>query len=148
MNKKGASAARSEVRDTLTYFEAATVTATASNSSISNRNRKWDTDTSSAGSGTSSSRGGGRSSRVISRHASSNSLLRPRLGLDPNALFSVAAIATAPAGTTVIENDESSVTEAERSEVEAEWMEMKASVTRFFVINMNQNDRHGFIFTQ
>ena len=143
MNKKGASA-RSEVRDTLTYFEAAT----ASNSALSkkeqpNRNRKWDTDTSSAGSGTSSSRGG-RSSRVISRHASSNSLLRPRLGLDPNALFSVAAIATAPAGTTVIESEAES--EAERSEVEAEWMEMKASVTRFFVINMNQNDRHAFIF--
>ena len=47
-------------------------------------------------------------SRKLTRGTSSNSLL-PRVGqgLNPEALFSVAAMATAPVGTTVIEDEES-----------------------------------------
>ena len=72
---------------------------------------------------------GGRSPRSVSRTVSSNSLLRPSRGpgLDPSALFSVAAMATAPVGTTVIEDEE----EEEDSILDAEaieWMEMKATL--------------------
>ena len=48
-------------------------------------------------------------SRKLTRGTSSNSLLPrgPGQGLNPEALFSVAAMATAPVGTTVIEDEES-----------------------------------------
>ncbi len=52
---------------------------------------------------------GRKSGSKFSRAHSSNSLLqpsRPRGGLNPKALFSVAAMATAPVGTTVIEDQE------------------------------------------
>ena len=71
---------------------------------------------------------GGRSPRSVSRTVSSNSLLRPSRGpgLDPSALFSVAAMATAPVGGTVIEDEEvdDSILDAEA----IEWMEMKATL--------------------
>ena len=54
-----------------------------------------------------SAAGGVRPRKSMSRTASSNALLRPRFpGLDPSALFSVAAMATAPVGTTVIEDED------------------------------------------
>ena len=72
---------------------------------------------------------GGRSPRSVSRTVSSNSLLRPSRGpgLDPSALFSVAAMATAPVGGTVIEDEEveDSILDAEA----IEWMEMKATLS-------------------
>ena len=72
---------------------------------------------------------GGRSPRSVSRTVSSNSLLRPSRGpgLDPSALFSVAAMATAPVGGTVIEDEEveDSILDAEAKE----WMEMKATLS-------------------
>ena len=73
---------------------------------------------------------GGRSPRSVSRTVSSNSLLRPSRGpgLDPSALFSVAAMATAPVGGTVIEDEE--VEEDSILDAEAiEWMEMKATLS-------------------
>ena len=51
-------------------------------------------------------------SRKLTRGPSSNSLVKPRgTGLNPEALFSVAAMATAPVGTTVIEDSEDSIIE-------------------------------------
>ena len=76
---------------------------------------------------------GGRSPRSVSRTVSSNSLLRPSRGpgLDPSALFSVAAMATAPVGGTVIEDEEEEEEEDSILDAEAiEWMEMKVVVER------------------
>ena len=122
MNKKNGASPRSEVGDRFQYLEAAVV---APASTV----RKWETETSSMTVGSVSLRGGGRSARSVSRTVSSNSLLRPSRGpgLDPSALFSVAAMATAPVGTTVIEDEE----EEEDSILDAEaieWMEMKATL--------------------
>ena len=70
---------RGEVGDTLRYFEAGQKEAAVA-----------------------MSRG---NSRKFTRGTSSNSLQPARTGLNPEALFSVAAMATAPVGTTVIEDD-------------------------------------------
>ena len=121
MNKKNGASPRSEVGDRFQYLEAAVV---APASTV----RKWETETSSMTVGSVSLRGGGRSARSVSRTVSSNSLLRPSRGpgLDPSALFSVAAMATAPVGGTVIEDEEvdDSILDAEA----IEWMEMKATL--------------------
>lgn len=75
---------RGEVGDTLQYFEASGGGQSEKNNSITT----------------------GTKSR-FSRTQSSNALV-PRsggVGLDPKALFSIAAMATAPVGTTVIEDE-------------------------------------------
>ena len=122
MNIKNGASPRSEVGDRFQYLEAAVV---APASTV----RKWETETSSMTVGSVSLRGGGRSARSVSRTVSSNSLLRPSRGpgLDPSALFSVAAMATAPVGGTVIEDEEveDSILDAEA----IEWMEMKATLS-------------------
>ena len=76
---------RGEVGDTLQYLEAASSASAASGSGSRGHNHK------------------------VSRTKSSNALVPPVSrggGLNPSALFTVAAMATAPVGTTVIEDEE------------------------------------------